>query len=225
MQSTRSHSRDMSVSMIFINVFGFVYLPLGEALKYDKNFKGPLSKRSCTDVLCLLLFVAFLVSWGFIGQYGKFFQLPQRTTLHSLANMFFFYFHSWNAALKNGDLDRLLVPTDSMGRKCGVDNEVLHKPYLLFFNLENCIDPKTPISGCPTPQVCVEQCPRESFVYRNGDCSSGNFEQIKTKLICSMDIDRVAIQSCTQIDELVQKEKCARWYLPSQSCKFRLPLT
>lgn len=111
-----------------------------------------------------------------------------------------------------------------MGRKCGVDNEVLHKPYLLFFNLENCIDPKTPISGCPTPQVCVEQCPRESFVYRNGDCSSGNFEQIKTKLICSMDIDRVAIQSCTQIDELVQKEKCARWYLPSQSCKFRLSI-
>lgn len=44
----------------------------GEALKYDKNFTGPLSKRSCTDVLCLLIFIVFLGCWGFVGFYGEF---------------------------------------------------------------------------------------------------------------------------------------------------------
>lgn len=31
----------------------------------------PPTKRSCTDVMCLLLFLAFLVGWGFIAYYGK----------------------------------------------------------------------------------------------------------------------------------------------------------
>lgn len=129
-------------------------------------------------------------------------------------------FLSNRIAWRNGDLDQLLVPTDSVGRKCGIDNEVLNKPYLLFFNLENCIDPKTPISGCPTPQVCVEQCPQEAFVHRREQCNSGTLEQIKSKLICLMEVDRAAITSCDQVDNLVQNEKCARWYLPSQSCEF-----
>lgn len=32
------------------------------------------------------------------------------------------------SAIKNGDIDRLLVPTDSQGLKCGVDSEV-HKSH------------------------------------------------------------------------------------------------
>lgn len=166
---------------------------VGECLKYDKNFKGPLSKRSCTDVFCLIIFVVFLVSWGFIGHY----------------------------AVKNGDLDRLLVPTDSEGRKCGVDNGVVDKKYLLFFDLLKCLDPSVPLLGCPTPQICVSECPKTSFLY-DGNCGVQNFEQIRNSLKCKSDVDVNAIRSCEEITKLINDEKCARWYLKSESCKYTI---
>lgn len=140
------------------NFFVFLcllFFRLGEALKYDKNFKGPLSKRSCTDVFCLLIFIVFLCSWGFVGHYGKSFTsitLLLSAQTYKLSSPLFPLRQSHYLALRNGDLDRLLVPTDSNGRKCGVDNEVVNKPFLVFFNLERCIDPQTPITGCRTPQ-------------------------------------------------------------------------
>lgn len=74
---------------------------------------------------CLLLFVLFLGGWAFIAQY----------------------------AIRNGDLNKLLVPTDSFNRKCGMDSGVLNKKNLFFFDLNQCIDPLVPITGCDTPQV------------------------------------------------------------------------
>lgn len=160
-------------------------------MKYDKNFKGPLSKRSCTDVFCLIIFVAFLISWGFIGHY----------------------------AIKNGDLDRLLVPTDSEGRKCGVDNEVIDKKYLLFFDLTKCLDPKVPLVGCQTPQICISECPKTSFYYDERNCYN-NFAQTRDSLKCKKDIDLNNIQSCADITKLINDEKCAQWYLKSESCEY-----
>jgi len=43
----------------------------GESLKHDPTFKGPMQKRSCTDIICLLLFIAFIVAWAAVGIYGK----------------------------------------------------------------------------------------------------------------------------------------------------------
>uniref|UniRef100_A0A8W7Q1V8 Uncharacterized protein n=1 Tax=Anopheles coluzzii TaxID=1518534 RepID=A0A8W7Q1V8_ANOCL len=98
---------------------------LGEPLKYDPDFKGPLSKRSCTDLPCLFLFVTFLCAWGYVAYY----------------------------AVQHGDLNRLLVPIDSDGRKCGVDSEVRDEPYLVFFNITECAKIDVPISGCSTTQT------------------------------------------------------------------------
>lgn len=61
------------VDSIFLSVIKCVCCSTGETLKHDINFKGPLSKRSCTDVLCLLIFIVFLGCWGFVAHYGKFF--------------------------------------------------------------------------------------------------------------------------------------------------------
>lgn len=123
-------------------------------------------------------------------------------------------------AIKNGDLDRLLVPTDSKGRKCGVDNGVIDKPYLFFFNLEKCIDARVPLFGCKTPQVCVEKCPTTSFIHDKFQCNDAtNFEQIRENLICQMGVNKAQIRNCIEIEERVAKEDCARWYLPSKSCK------
>lgn len=118
-------------------------------------------------------------------------------------------------------MDRLLVPTDSNGRKCGIDNGVVNKPYLVFFNLEKCIDPTVPIYGCQTPQVCVEQCPSTSFIYDEYKCNDGKIPELRNQLICKLEVDKERqIQSCADISRLIQKEDCARWYLQSNSCKF-----
>lgn len=124
------------------------------------------------------------------------------------------------AAIKNGDLDRLLVPTDSKNRKCGVDNGVINKPNLLFFNLEKCIDARVPLVGCKTTQVCVEQCPTTSFIYNEYNCNGNTINQIRSQLICEMEVDLAAITDCALINKHINEEKCARWYLPSTKCKY-----
>lgn len=116
-------------------------------------------------------------------------------------------------------MDRLLVPTDSQGLKCGVDSEVLHKPYLVFFNLERCIDPLVPINGCPTPQVCVEQCPNATMLFDMNTCAAAGIAAIKEKLICNRDVQINAITTCDQVENLITANQCARWYLKSDSCK------
>ena len=42
----------------------------GEELKFDPDFQGPVKNRSCTDVICLLLFLVFLGGWGFVGYFA-----------------------------------------------------------------------------------------------------------------------------------------------------------
>ena len=62
------------------------------------------------------------------------------------------------SAFTHGDPNKLLVPTDSQGLRCGLDAKVRDKPYLFFFDLTRCAAPNTAISGCPTPQVCLQLC-------------------------------------------------------------------
>ena len=50
----------------------FIHLvSTGEPLRYDPQFRGPMARRGCTDVICLLLFFFFLIGWGFGGYYGE----------------------------------------------------------------------------------------------------------------------------------------------------------
>ncbi|KAK9875143.1 hypothetical protein WA026_005934 [Henosepilachna vigintioctopunctata] len=107
----------------------------GHPIPHDPEFKGPLKHRSCTDVLCLLLFLAFVGCWIGIGIY----------------------------AFKNGDPSSILIPKASNGLRCGKDSTVINKPYLFFFDLTKCIGPSVPFTGCPTLQICVEKCPDKKY--------------------------------------------------------------
>lgn len=163
--------------------------PTGQPCKFDPHFKGPCKRRSCTDIFCLILFVAFIAAWVAIAAY----------------------------AYKNGDPQRLILPTDSMNRKCGVDSSVLSKPYLVFLDLTKCVDLTVPLNGCPTTQVCVEECPQENFLlslYTDQD----DFEQIRSKLIC--DVDTASIKNLAEAKLLAQNNQCAEWYLKSQPCEY-----
>ncbi|XP_015753847.1 PREDICTED: choline transporter-like protein 2 [Acropora digitifera] len=66
-------------------------LQKGGKRKYDPKFRGPIADRSCTDIICCLLFVAYIVGMIIVGI----------------------------IAFKEGDPDRLLSPTDSNGNTCG----------------------------------------------------------------------------------------------------------
>jgi len=102
----------------------------GKPYVFEPDFSGPINKRSCTDVICLLLFLAFLGGWAFIAAFG----------------------------IMNGDISKVLYPTDSRGDICG-QGELEDRPFLLFFDLTRCINPAVVSLGCPTPQTCVKECP------------------------------------------------------------------
>lgn len=136
-----------------------------------------------------------------------------------LNSMIFFFIQCQTCkAFNNGDLERLLVPADSKGRKCGVDNSVIDKPYLFFFSLEKCIDPRVPLYGCKTPQVCVQKCPSTSFIYSHYSCNSNTFSQIRSQLICKTHVQMDTIRSCNDITDHINRDDCAKWYLPSNPC-------
>ncbi|KAF2353312.1 Choline transporter-like [Trinorchestia longiramus] len=113
----------------------------GSPHTFDPDFRGPVKSRSCTDILCLLLFVVFLVGWGVVAVIG----------------------------VMHGDPTRLLYPTDSRGQVCGRDTAVKDKPYLFFFDLTRCASPKVVATGCATPQVCVKECPSKNWFYNGND--------------------------------------------------------
>ncbi|PAA71580.1 hypothetical protein BOX15_Mlig025792g1 [Macrostomum lignano] len=103
----------------------------GEARQYDKNFKGPIQDRSCTDVICCLLFafcVAILLLFAVI-------------------------------AYARGDPKRIIYPTDSEGKICGKD--LPDRTKLAYFDFTVCARMGIAVLqlGCPTPQVCVSECP------------------------------------------------------------------
>lgn len=118
-------------------------------------------------------------------------------------------------------MNRLLVPRDTDGYQCGQDSEVLNKKFLLFFDLSKCADPLVPLNGCPTPQTCVEQCPKTSFVHDKSVCQQ-NFAAYREKLICNRRVNVKTINNCNEVEKLIETEQCAKWYLKSEPCKLAL---
>ncbi|XP_077286942.1 choline transporter-like 2 isoform X2 [Arctopsyche grandis] len=162
----------------------------GEPLKFDPDFKGPLHRRSCTDLLCLLIFVVFLACWGATSAY----------------------------AIMHGDVRRLLVPTDSDGLKCGLDSSVIDKPYLVFFDMTKCISPTVPINGCPTKQVCVKECPNTMILRIIIDTwTDSKIKEMRDKFVCKYHVDKTAIDSKTKILKLMDEEECAENIFESKS--------
>ncbi|XP_076436398.1 choline transporter-like protein 2 [Babylonia areolata] len=161
----------------------------GEPREYDPDFKGPVKDRSCTDIICCILFILCILGAAVCSVIGY----------------------------ARGDPQRLVYPTDSAGRFCG-QGQFKDKPYLLFFDVLQCarMGPSV-ILGCPTPQVCVSQCPKENFVYLESELmeTGGEREKAREKLICKMGVDPVA--SKETITDLVKTEKCAAYYVSSKS--------
>ncbi|XP_034438666.1 choline transporter-like protein 5-B isoform X2 [Hippoglossus hippoglossus] len=105
----------------------------GEPRKFDPNFRGPVHNRSCTDVVCCVIFV--IVIFGYIA-------LGTVAWIH-------------------GDPRKVVYPTDSHGQFCGQKNTPnANKAILFYFNMLRCANPAVLINlQCPTTQLCVSKCP------------------------------------------------------------------
>ncbi|XP_014252063.1 CTL-like protein 2 isoform X1 [Cimex lectularius] len=162
----------------------------GSPLKHDKNFKGPCKNRSCTDVIFLAIFIAFLILWGGVAYFG----------------------------FLKGNPENLLITVDSNGKKCGVDSEVLDKPYLFFFDLSKCATPSILLSGCNTVQMCVKECPQQNWAFLPYKITPMLFNpsNIQKDVICTDDVDKSSIKTLNQLEKLINDEKCANWYISSK---------
>ena len=68
------HSQARNPFTFFAIDFSSLSLSLLLSSTADRStmvYRGPVKNRSCTDILCLIIFVAFLFGWGVIGYYGK----------------------------------------------------------------------------------------------------------------------------------------------------------
>ncbi|EAX06403.1 solute carrier family 44, member 5, isoform CRA_b, partial [Homo sapiens] len=111
----------------------------GDPRTYDPDFKGPVANRSCTDVLCCMIFLLCIIGYIVLGL----------------------------VAWVHGDPRRAAYPTDSQGHFCGqkgTPNE--NKTILFYFNLLRCTSPSVLLNlQCPTTQICVSKCPEKFLTY------------------------------------------------------------
>ncbi|XP_008297699.1 choline transporter-like protein 5-B [Stegastes partitus] len=105
----------------------------GEPRKFDPNFSGPVQNRSCTDVVCCVIFVIVILGYIALG----------------------------TVAWIHGDPRKVVYPTDSHGQFCGQqDTPNANKAILFYFNMLKCANPAVLINlQCPTTQLCVSKCP------------------------------------------------------------------
>uniref|UniRef100_A0A674ECD2 Choline transporter-like protein n=1 Tax=Salmo trutta TaxID=8032 RepID=A0A674ECD2_SALTR len=116
-----------------LNLSSFI---LGYAAPYDPFFSGPVRKRSCTDLICCILFLAVIAGYMIMGV---------------LAWLF-------------GDPRHVLFPRNSTGMFCGVGMN-RDQPRMIYVDILKCATTTKVMAAalagvqCPTTQVCVPKCP------------------------------------------------------------------
>ncbi|ELT91490.1 hypothetical protein CAPTEDRAFT_222050, partial [Capitella teleta] len=80
------------------------------------------------------------------------------------------------------------------------------KPYLFFFDLLSCLQAGATVlvSGCPTPQICVAECPQENYV-----SVGGNSEDADNLCLAGVDLSK-------SLTDLVKDNECAAYYVSSE---------
>ncbi|XP_034055867.1 choline transporter-like protein 2 isoform X1 [Gymnodraco acuticeps] len=133
---------------------GEFYGKHGEPRKYDSSFKGPIQNRSCTDIVCCILFIIALLGYFAVG------------------------ILAWS----QGDPRKVIYPTDSRGQFCGQAGTPLEKKGMLFyFNIMKCASPMVLLEfQCPTTQMCVETCPDKFLTLVKAYTNTKDFDYYKT---------------------------------------------
>ena len=156
---------------------------------------GPVKSRSCTDILCVLLFLLFLAGWVGVGVIG----------------------------FQAGNPEVLVYPSNSQGDICG-RGSYDGKQNLFFHDLTKCLSIKATF-GCPTPQVCVKNCPQETaslYAYAlslDQTLPLPNFDLAAQRQYCVPTLTDAewdeAIVDSTKLIALISGRKCPAYTLES----------
>ncbi|KAE9552690.1 hypothetical protein FO519_004096 [Halicephalobus sp. NKZ332] len=155
-----------------------------------------LTRRGCTDVICSFLLILFIAGWAVVAAFG----------------------FMW------GKPERLIHPTDSLGRTCGHSRpgayDFTDKKYLFFFDLTKCVSYTTFLTGCPTPQICVEKCPTQYFSYLQLQFvpSGPNFiSEVQKNVICRDPYNIAQITNWDTLRSAVESDWCAPYTVKSSA--------
>ncbi|XP_072505969.1 choline transporter-like protein 5 isoform X2 [Notamacropus eugenii] len=164
-------------------------LIFGEPRTYDPNFRGPIYKRSCTDVVCCLIFIMAIFIYAMLGL----------------------------LALAHGDAKKVAYPTDSNGEFCGQKNtHNEEKNFLFYFNTLQCANSVMLTRlWCPTRQLCVSKCPDRFLTFvdmqKNHEVDRSSWEYYRQ--YCKPGFTDLL----TPTPEVFQKEVCPLMIFPSKS--------
>ncbi|XP_071979154.1 choline transporter-like protein 4 isoform X2 [Engystomops pustulosus] len=158
----------------------------GEPAKYDPKFNGPIKNRSCTDIICCILFMAFILGYIAVG---------------ILAWVY-------------GDPRQVIYPRNSTGMYCGV-GENKDKPYVVYYDLLKCITGTSILAAamnglqCPTTQVCVAECPQDfASIYLK------SLQKSVIQPYCQPGFNLTS--TTMAVSEIAAKELCPTFLVPSQ---------
>lgn len=157
----------------------------GEPAEFDPEFIGPVPKRGCTDIICCVLFMLVILGYMVVG---------------ILAWLY-------------GDPRQVLYPRNSTGLLCGIGpNE--GRPYLLYFDVIQCAASVNVVSAglnglqCPTPQVCVEQCPTSFSIVDLTTLPAKAFN-------ANFCVPATVLTSFSSVQEVLDKELCPFFTIPT----------
>ncbi|XP_015679604.1 choline transporter-like protein 4 [Protobothrops mucrosquamatus] len=162
----------------------------GEKCQYDASFHGPIQNRSCTDIICCVIFGVFLAGYMVIGL---------------LAWLY-------------GDPRQVIYPRNSTGSYCGIGGN-RGKPYLLYFNLMKCVVETNPLAiamkglQCPTPQICVANCSRE-FWPVSPTAFHKKPSDVWNQTMCQPSID---LETTTlTVSQILNQQLCPQFTIPTE---------
>ncbi|XP_076862368.1 choline transporter-like protein 4 isoform X2 [Brachyhypopomus gauderio] len=165
----------------------------GEPAQYDPSFNGPIHNRSCTDIICCVLFMLVITGYIVVG---------------ILAWLY-------------GDPRHVLYPRNSTGMFCGIAPNQ-DKPNVFYFNILNCATATNIMAAalnglqCPTTQICVSSCPSHFWAlnpmaYTSTEKPSQFFQQ--ELCVPSLNLSTTSL-TATQI---INQELCPSFYTPTTS--------
>ncbi|XP_062860339.1 choline transporter-like protein 4 [Trichomycterus rosablanca] len=165
----------------------------GDPAQFDPTFNGPIRNRSCTDIICCVLFMLVIVGYMVVG---------------ILAWLY-------------GDPRHVLYPRNSTGAFCGITPNQ-DKPNVFYFNIMKCATATNIMAAalqglqCPTTQICLKSCPSDFWVLDTTAYSaSGNMDRYFRQELCvpSFNLKTTSLKAV----EIIDRELCAFYYIPTTS--------
>ncbi|XP_026145403.1 choline transporter-like protein 4 isoform X2 [Carassius auratus] len=165
----------------------------GEPAKYDSTFTGPIHNRSCTDIICCVLFMLVIGGYMVVGV---------------LAWLY-------------GDPRHVLYPRNSTGMFCGMGQNK-DRPSILYFDILKCATATNIMAAalqglqCPTTQVCVKTCPSQFWILPpSADLSGAKPADFFNQEYCVPSFQLKDTKY--SVRDIVDKRLCPLFYMPTTS--------